>query len=112
MIFNSWQSYCLTSISVISYHWKNFNKAKELIPGNKIAYIKIKEVEKLEQAAKDQELAQKFNSKMIEAKSSFDDKAYDKAISLYNEAAKIDPSSKSPKERIDEINEHPLINEK
>ena len=83
---------------------ENFNKAKELIPGNKIAYIKIKEVEKLEQAAKDQELAQKFNSKMIEAKSSFDGKAYDKAISLYNEAAKIDPSSKSPKERIDEIN--------
>jgi hypothetical protein len=41
---------------------------------------------------------------MIEAKSSFDGKAYDKAISLYNEAAKIDPSSKSPKERIDEIN--------
>ena len=83
---------------------ENFNKAKELIPGNKIAYSKIKEVEKLEQAAKDQELAQKFKSKMVEAKSSFDAKAYDKAISLYKEAAKIDPISKSPKERIDEIN--------
>ena len=41
---------------------------------------------------------------MNEAKSSFDSKDYSKAISLYNEAAKIDPRSKSPKERIDEIN--------
>ena len=38
---------------------------------------------------------------MNEAKSSFDSKDYSKAISLYNEAAKIDPRSKSPNHRIE-----------
>ena len=83
---------------------ENYNKAKDLIPGDKTAYDKIKNLEKLQQAAKDQEIAKEFNAKMKEAKSSFDSKDYSKAISLYNEAAKIDPRSKSPKERIDEIN--------
>mgnify|MGYP000042557355 CR=1 FL=1 len=41
---------------------------------------------------------------MNEAKSSFDSKDYPKAISLYNEAAKIDPRGKTPRERIDERN--------
>ena len=83
---------------------ENYNKAKDLIPGDQTAYDKIKNLEKLKQAAKDQEIAKEFNAKMNEAKSSFDSKDYSKAISLYNEAAKIDPRSKSPKERIDEIN--------
>ena len=83
---------------------EQYNKAKELIPANQTAYDKIKNLEKLKQAVKEQEIAKEFNAKMDEAKSSFESKDYSKAISLYNEAAKIDPRSKSPKERIDEIN--------
>ena len=81
-----------------------YNKAKELIPGNQIAYDKIKNIEKLQQEAKDKEIAVKFNTKMSEAKSAFDSKDYAKAIELYNEASKIDPSNRNPKERINEIN--------
>ena len=81
-----------------------YNKAKELIPGNQIAYDKIKNIEKLQQEAKDKEIAVKFNAKMSEAKSAFDSKDYAKAIELYNEASKIDPSNRNPKERISEIN--------
>ena len=81
-----------------------YNKAKELIPGNQIAYDKIKNIEKLQQQAKDKEIAEKFNIKMSAAKSAFDGKDYAKAIELYNEASKIDPSNRNPKERINEIN--------
>ena len=81
-----------------------YNKAKELIPGNQIAYDKIKNIEKLQQEAKDKEIAEKFNIKMSAAKSAFDGKDYAKAIELYNEASKIDPSNRNPKERINEIN--------
>ena len=81
-----------------------YNKAKQLIPGNQIAYDKIKNIEKLQQEAKDKEIAEKFNIKMSAAKSSFDSKDYSKAIELYNEASKIDPSNRNPKERINEIN--------
>ena len=81
-----------------------YNKAKELIPGNQIAYDKIKNIEKLQQEAKDKEIAEKFNIKMSAAKSAFEGKDYAKAIELYNEASKIDPSNRNPKERINEIN--------
>ena len=81
-----------------------YKKAKELIPGNQKAYEKIKIVEKLIQDAKDNEIAKKFNAKMSDAQSAFDTKDYSKAIELYNEASKIDPINRNPKERINEIN--------
>ena len=59
--------------------------------------IRLKILRKLQQEAKDKEIAEKFNIKMSAAKSAFDGKDYAKAIELYNEASKIDPSNRNQK---------------
>ena len=89
----------------------NYNKAKELNPGNQTAYDKIKEVEKAKQLEEQKELTEKFNLKMNEAKSSFDNKKYQQAIDLYKVASTIIPSNRSPKDKINDINKI-LANEK
>ena len=82
----------------------NYNSAKNLMPGNQIAYDKIKEIDKLKDLAIQKELDQKFNNKMKEAKAAFESKDFQVAINLYKEASKIDQSKKSPKDKITEIN--------
>ena len=89
----------------------NYNKAKELNPGNQIAYDKIKEVEKANNLAAQKEISEKFNLKMNAAKSAFDNKNYQQAIDLYKEASTINPSERIPKDKINDINKM-LANEK
>ena len=90
---------------------ENYNKAKELNPGNQIAYDKIKEVEKANNLAAQKEILEKFNIKMKAAKSAFDNKNYQQAIDLYKEASTINPSDRTPKDKINDINKI-LANEK
>ena len=89
----------------------NYNKAKELNPGNQIAYDKIKQVEKANNLAAQKEILEKFNLKMNAAKSAFDNKNYQQAIDLYKEASTINPSDRTPKDKINDINKM-LANEK
>ena len=89
----------------------NYNKAKELNPGNQIAYDKIKEVENANNLAAQKEILEKFNLKMNAAKSAFDNKNYQQAIDLYKEASTINPSDRTPKDKINDINKM-LANEK
>ena len=89
----------------------NYNKAKELNPGNQIAYDKIKEVENANNLAAQKEILEKFNLKMNAAKSAFDNKNYQQAIDLYKEASSINPSDRTPKDKINDINKM-LANEK
>ena len=89
----------------------NYKKAKELNPGNQIAYDKIKQVEKANNLAAQKEILEKFNLKMNAAKSAFDDKNYQQAIDLYKEASSIIPSDRTPKDKINDINKI-LANEK
>ena len=90
---------------------ENYNKAKELNPGNQIAYDKIKEVEKANNLAAQKEILEKFNIKMNAAKSAFNNKNYQQAIDLYKEASTINPSDRTPKDKINDINKM-LANEK
>ena len=94
-----------------SLAFDNYNKAKELNPGNQIAYDKIKEVEKANNIAEEKEILEKFNLKMIAAKSQLDNKNYQQAIDLYKEASTINPGNRSPKDKIIDINKI-LLNEK
>ena len=89
----------------------NYNKAKELNPGNQIAYDKIKQVENANNLAAQKEILEKFNLKMNAAKSAFDNKNYQQAIDLYKEASTINPSDRTPKDKINDINKM-LANEK
>ena len=90
---------------------ENFKKAKELNPGNQIAYDKIKQVEKANDLAAQKEILEKYNLKMNAAKSALDNKNYQQAIDLYKEAATINPSDRTPKDKINDINKI-LANEK
>ena len=82
----------------------SYNKAKELNPGNQIAYDKIKQVEKANNLAVQKEILEKFNLKMNAAKSALDNKNYQQAIDLYKEASTINPSDRTPKDKINDIN--------
>ena len=90
---------------------ENFKKAKELNPGNQIAYDKIKQVEKANELAAQKEILEKFNLKMNAAKSALDNKNYQQAIDLYKEASTINPSDRTPKDKINDINKI-MANEK
>jgi len=89
----------------------NYNKAKGLNPGNQIAYDKIKQVENANNLAAQKEILEKFNLKMNAAKSAFDNKNYQQAIDLYKQASTINPSDRTPKDKINDINKM-LANEK
>ena len=90
---------------------ENFKKAKELNPGNQIAYDKIKQVEKANELVAQKEILEKFNLKMNAAKSALDNKNYQQAIDLYKEASTINPSDRTPKDKINDINKI-MANEK
>ena len=90
---------------------ENFKKAKELNPGNQIAYDKIKQVEKANELAAQKEILEKFNLKMNAAKSALDNKNYQQAIDLYKQASTINPSDRTPKDKINDINKI-MANEK
>ena len=90
---------------------ESYNKAIELNPGNQIGYDKIKEVEKANKFEAQKEILEKFNLKMKAAKSALDNKNYQQAIDLYKEASTINPSDRTPKDKINDINKM-LANEK
>lgn len=80
-----------------------FTQAKDVLPGNQIAYDKLREVERKKQDLEEAELNKQFTSKMNEAQKAYEDKEWDKAKQLYNAASTIKPTDRTPKDRIIEI---------
>ena len=80
-----------------------YNQAKELLPGNQLAYDKLREVERKRLELQEAEVNKQFLAKMNEAQKFYKEKDWDNAKKLYNEAANIKPSDRSPKDRISEI---------
>ena len=80
-----------------------YTQAKDLLPGNQIAYDKLREVEQKKQDLADAELNAQFKAKMDQANAAFEKKEWDNAKKLYNDASSIKPNDRGPKDRIIEI---------
>ena len=80
-----------------------FNQAKEVKPGDRLPYTKIEEAENKKQELANAEINKKYQAKMAEAKKAFDQKTWDSAKKLYQEASDIKPSERDPKDRIIQI---------
>ncbi len=80
-----------------------YTQAKNLLPGNQIAYDKLREVEQKKQDLADAEINAQFKAKMDLANAAFEKKEWDNAKNIYKEASTIKPSDRSPKDRIIEI---------
>ncbi len=80
-----------------------YNQAKNLLPGNQLAYEKLREVDKKKQELEDAELNKQFTEKMNEAQRFYEDKNWDKAKEVYAQASNIKPTERSPRDRISEI---------
>jgi tetratricopeptide (TPR) repeat protein len=80
-----------------------YTQAKSLLPGNQLAYDKLREVEKKKQELEDAALNKQFNDKMAEAQKSYEAKDWDNAKELYAAASTIKPNERSPRDRINEI---------
>ena len=80
-----------------------YTQAKDLLPGNQIAYDKLREVEQKKQELADAELNAQFKAKMDQANAAFEKKEWDNAKKLFNEASAIKPNDRGPKDRIIEI---------
>ena len=80
-----------------------YTQAKNLLPGNQIAYDKLREVEQKKQDLADAEVNAQFKAKMDLANAAFEKKEWDNAKNIYKEASSIKPNDRSPKDRIIEI---------
>ena len=80
-----------------------YTQAKDLLPGNQIAYDKLREVEQKKQDLADAELNAQFKAKIDQANAAFEKKEWDNAKKLFNEASAIKPNDRGPKDRIIEI---------
>ena len=80
-----------------------YTQAKDLLPGNQIAYDKLREVEQKKQDLADAEINAQFKAKMELANTAFEKKEWENAKKLYKEASSIKPNDRSPKDRIIEI---------
>ena len=80
-----------------------YTQAKNLLPGNQIAYDKLREVEQKKQDLADAEINAQFKAKMDLANAAFEKKEWENAKNLYKEASSIKPNDRSPKDRIIEI---------
>ena len=63
-----------------------YTQAKDLLPGNQIAYDKLREVEQKKQDLADAELNAQFKAKIDQANAAFEKKEWDNAKKLFNEA--------------------------
>lgn len=81
---------------------EKYQQAKEIKPEEDLPQTKIDEIKALiaDQKAKQQA----FDNLMASAKSKFDNKAYEEALSLYKEANELLPNEPLPKQKIEEIN--------
>ena len=80
-----------------------YTQAKNLLPGNQIAYDKLREVEQKKQDLADAEINAQFKAKMDLANAAFEKKEWENAKNIYKEASSIKPNDRSPKDRIIEI---------
>ena len=81
-----------------------YNQAKSLLPGNQIAYEKLREIDRKKMELEEAELNKQFTDKMNEAQKHYENKDWDKAKDVYAEASTIKPGERGPRDRINEIN--------
>lgn len=82
---------------------KKYQAAKSIKTGDPLPDKKIAEAEKLKADAEKNAIDQQYAAKMKEASTAFGGKDYQKARGLYDEASKIKPAEKEPKNKIEEI---------
>ena len=80
-----------------------YTQAKNLLPGNQLAYDKLREVDDKKKALQDAEINKQYTAKMNEAQKAYESKNWDTAKQLYNAASAIKPSERTPRDRINEI---------
>ena len=80
-----------------------YTQAKNLLPGNQIAYDKLREVEQKKKDLADAEINNQFKIKMDLANAAFEKKQWENAKKIYKEASSVKPNDRSSKDRIIEI---------
>lgn len=81
-----------------------YTRAVKLRPDDKTPKNKLEEIESLEKAEAGSELTEaEYKNKLAQAETAASQKEYDKAISLFNEAARLKPKEVVPPARIKEL---------